>query len=345
MFNNVLCLEAFLSVRESRFSSHRHYMEGADMNIPSTHAPGFGLGLREAHLDHILTNWPEVDWFEIMSETFIRVDGHSHYQLRRLAEHYPITMHGASLSIGDQAPLDRDYLQALKQLADQINPLWISDHLCRSGSVSLDSHELQPVALTGDSLKHVATRIRTVQEVLERPLILENPGYFKSAAHSDIAEPDFLRFLTEETGCGLLLDINNVYTSCAGSGLDPVEYIRALPTQRIVQMHLARHKHGINQLPNSEDGLIEGAIWKLFLHAWFHTHGVPALLEWDTHMASFDAYQVEMVKAQRQVERECLFGAHHPANASRQHIPNSVGIRMPDALRRTGMTIIIPSAP
>jgi uncharacterized protein (UPF0276 family) len=316
-------------------------MQGATMNNLNKHTPGFGLGLREAHFDHILSHWPEVDWFEIISENFIRMDeGHAYYQLRRLAERYPIAMHGVSLAIGSTDPLDHDYLSALKSLADKTDPLWISDHLCRSGIMNAQSHELQPVALNQDSLKHIAARIRVVQEILERPLILENPGTVTVAPNSDIAEPDFLRLLTEETGCGLLLDINNVKVTCTNTGLDPVEYIRALPMQRIVQMHLARHKYGTPQLQQTEDNLISGPVWKLFLHAWFHTHGVPVLLEWDAQMASFDAYQVELVKAQRQVERECLFGVHHPANASLKHIPNSVALRMPDVLRRTGVTII-----
>jgi len=210
---------------------------------------GLGLGLRFCHFSHILEKQPEVDWFEVISENFMDSGGRPRYVLHQIAERYPVVMHGVSLSIGSTDPLNWDYLKKLKALAAEVNPIWISDHLCWTGVLGVNTHDLLPVPLNEESLKHICNRINKIQDFLGRPLILENPSTYLTFAHSTIEEAEFMRLMTEETGCGLLLDVNNVYVSCFNNDLDPVAYIEALPHDRIVQMHLAGHLQDSNIPP------------------------------------------------------------------------------------------------
>src|SRR5689334_9697315 len=190
---------------------------------------GLGVGLRSVHFDHILKHQPAVDWFEIISENYIDSQGRPRQVLRRIAERYPVVMHGVSLSIGSTDPLDFEYLRKLKNLAREIKPLWVSDHLCWTGVGGLNTHDLLPVPLTEESLKHICRRVRQVQDFLERPFVFENPSTYLTFKQSTIAEWDFLRHMTEETGCLLLLDVNNVYVSAFNNDFDPADYIRQIP--------------------------------------------------------------------------------------------------------------------
>ena len=309
------------------------------MSNLDNHAPRLGLGLRQAHFTHILANWPEVDWFEIISENFMRSGGRAHHVLQQIAERYPISMHGVSLSIGSTDPLDLEYLHALKQLAMDIDPLWISDHLCWTGILGANTHDLLPVPLTEQCLKHISTRIRTVQDMLERPLILENPASYLSFGQSEIAEPDFLRLLTEETGCGLLLDVNNVYVTCFNNDLDPKQYIAALPAQRVVQMHISGHRHHGTHILDTHDGPVAEPVWELFQYAWQHVRGVPVLLEWDNDIPSFEVYHAEVLKARAYICGDTLAGqaldGQHAARALEQSrhdgcVSNPLSFMVPD---------------
>lgn len=270
--------------------------------------PGLGLGLRSVHFDHILSNQPAVDWFEIISENFMDSGGRPRHILRQLAERYPLVMHGVSLSIGSTDPLNYDYLSKLKALAAEINPLWVSDHLCWTGVNSLNTHDLLPVVLNEESLRHIINRIRDVQDFLERPLILENPSTYLTFRQSTIAEWDFLRYMSEETGCGLLLDVNNVYVSSFNNDFDPVHYIQQLPHERIVQMHIAGHQHCGDYIIDTHDRNVQEEVWKLFALAWELTGGVGTLLEWDGNIPDFDTYHTELLKS-----RQFMHGFQHPA--------------------------------
>ena len=215
--------------------SNNHFSQASDLPVL-----GLGLGLRNTHFDRILEEWPEVDWFEAISENFMDSGGRPRYVIRQVAERYPLVLHGVSLSIGSTDPLNFDYLGKLKALAAEVKPRWVSDHLCWTGVLGVNSHDLLPVPLTEESLSHVVGRVRQVQDFLERPLILENPSTYLTFTQSTIEEPEFLRQLAVETGCGLLLDVNNVYVTCFNSAADPVKYIESFPCEQVVQMHLAR---------------------------------------------------------------------------------------------------------
>src|SRR3954452_13248072 len=201
--------------------------------LPAPHL-GFGVGLRNVHFSHILQHWPAVDWFEIISENFIDSGGRPRYVLEQIAERYPIVMHGVSLSIGSTDELDFDYLAKLKKLGREVNARWISDHLCWTGVCGRTTHDLLPLPLTEEALAHVAGRVRTVQDFLERPLVLENPSSYVTFADSTMSEWEFITRMAEETNCGLLLDVNNVYVSSVNHDFDPMEYIRSVPHRRVV---------------------------------------------------------------------------------------------------------------
>jgi len=258
---------------------------------------GLGLGLRGEHFNHILKEEPEVDWFEIISENFMDSGGRPRYVLDQIAERYPVVMHGVSMSIGSSDPLNFEYLKKLKTLAKAINPVWISDHLCWTGVLGINSHDLLPVPLHEESLKHITARILKVQDYLERPLILENPSTYLSFKDSTIEEWEFLRLMTEETGCGLLLDVNNVYVSAFNNEFDPIAYIEGLPHNRIVQMHLAGHQHCGDHIVDTHDRAVVDEVWELFRMAWQKTGGVATLLEWDGNIPEFDVCHAELLKA------------------------------------------------
>lgn len=260
---------------------------------------GLGLGLRSVHFAEILSGRPAVGWFEAISENFMDSGGRPRAVIREVAEHYPLVLHGVSLSIGNADPLNMDYLASLKRLAAEVKPAWISDHLCWTGVQGLNSHDLLPMPLTEESLKHVAARVRQVQDYLERPLILENPSSYVRFAHSTMDEPAFLRRLAEETGCGLLLDVNNVYVSCFNAGADPIAYIHAFPCESVVQMHLAGHQHCGTHIIDTHDRPVRPEVWELYRLAWARTGGAATLLEWDDHIPSFAICNAELMKAER----------------------------------------------
>lgn len=263
----------------------------------NTAGPGLGLGLRGKHFKHILENWPEIDWFECISENFMDSGGRPRWILRQIAERYPVVMHGVSLSIGSPGPLDMQYMARLKALAKEVKPQWISDHLCWTGINGVNTHDLLPMPLTDDSLKHVAARVRQVQDYMERQLVLENPSTYLTFKDSTIPEPEFLSRLTEMTGCGLLLDVNNVFVTCYNNDLDAESYLRGLPMESVVQMHLAGHQNCGTHIIDTHDGEVVPEVWRLFALAWQLTGGAPVLLEWDARIPSFEECRAELYKA------------------------------------------------
>jgi hypothetical protein len=273
-------------------------------NLPN---PGLGLGLRSKHFNHILEHNPAVDWFEVISENFMDSGGRPRHVLRQLAERYPVVMHGVSLSIGSSDPLNMEYLLKLKALAGEVNPLWISDHLCWTGVNSLNTHDLLPVVLNDESLKHICNRINQIQDFLQRPVVFENPSTYLTFKQSTISEWEFLRYMTEETGCGLLLDVNNVYVSGFNNDFDPMHYIQQLPHSSIVQMHIAGHQHCGNYIIDTHDRKVVQDVWKLFSLAWQLTGGVATLLEWDSQIPEFEEYHAELLKAKQYMNKLSIF--------------------------------------
>jgi uncharacterized protein len=260
---------------------------------------GLGVGLRTVHFSHILEHQPQVDWFEIISENFMDSRGRPRYVLEQISERYPVVMHGVSLSIGSTDPLNFDYLVRLKRLADEIKPRWVSDHLCWTGVLGLNAHDLLPVPLNEETLSHVVQRIRTVQDYLERPLVLENPSSYVTFASSTMSEWEFLSRMAEGADCGLLLDVNNVYVSSVNHDFDPLEYIEGLPHERVVQCHLAGHTDCQTHLIDTHDNHVIDAVWQLYRRAHALTGGMSTLLEWDARIPDFPVVHAEVLKARQ----------------------------------------------
>lgn len=274
-------------------------MAAADDALADLPRLGLGLGLRNVHFDAILSGAPRDLWFEAISENFMDSGGRPRAVLRAIAERHPVVLHGVSLSIGSTDPLDTAYLATLKRLADEVRPAWISDHLCWTGVNGHNAHDLLPMPLNAESLAHVTARVIEVQDRLERPLILENPSSYVRFAESTIDEPEFLRALSDATGCGLLLDVNNVYVSCFNAGTDPHAYLDAFPCDRVVQMHLAGHQDLGSHVIDTHDRPVRAEVWALFRTAWARTGGAATLLEWDDHIPDFSECLAELHKAER----------------------------------------------
>lgn len=259
---------------------------------------GFGLGLRFPHYDTVLDTTPQVDWFEIISENFM--DAHAgHWEfLAEIRQHYPVVMHGVSLSIGSTDPLNQAYLHKLKKLADFLRVPWLSDHLCWTGIEHKNSHDLLPVPYTEEALTHMARRIRQVQEILERPLILENPSTYLEFSDSTLPEWEFVARLLEDADCGLLLDVNNVYVSAYNHRYDPHTYINALPKDRVVQIHLAGHRNKKTHIVDTHDDHVIDDVWELYAHT-LATLGRPVstMIEWDENIPPFEVLLEELAKA------------------------------------------------
>ena len=258
---------------------------------------GLGVGLRSVHYPYILQNRPAVDWFEIISENYMDSGGRPRYVLDQIAERYPIVMHGVSLSIGSTAPLNFAYLRKLKRLAADVNARWVSDHLCWTGVLGKNSHDLLPVPLNEQTLKHVIERIRTVQDVMERRFVLENPSSYVTFAASTMSEWEFISRMAEEADCGLLLDVNNVFVSSVNHDFDPLEYIRSIPHQRVVQCHLAGHTDCGTYRIDTHDGEVINPVWDLYRLTHEFTGGISTLLEWDAKIPPFEVVHGEVLKA------------------------------------------------
>jgi uncharacterized protein (UPF0276 family) len=262
---------------------------------------GFGVGLRSAHFDHLLSYWPAVDWFEIISENFMDSGGRPRMVLDEIVARYPVVAHGVSMSIGSADPLDGDYLARLKRFVDEIEPVWVSDHVCWTGVAGLNTHELVPIPFTEESLAHVVERVRTVQDVLERPLVLENPSSYVTYVASTMTEWEFLSRMAEEADCGLLLDVANVRVSSVNHDFDALEYLRGLPHERIVQMHLAGHDDVGTHIVDTHDRGVCDEVWELYRVACELTGGVSTLIEWDDRLPAFAEVHAEVLKARRYV--------------------------------------------
>lgn len=269
-------------------------MTEARLGLPNL---GFGVGLRTTHYPHILKNKPDVDWFEIISENYMDSGGRPRHVLEQIVEQYKVVMHGVSLSIGSTDPLNFDYLAKLKTLADWTKAAWISDHVCWTGVNGLNGHDLLPLPYNDETLQHVVSRIKTVQDFLERPLVLENPSTYVTFTDSTMSEWEFVTRMAEEADCGLLLDVNNVYVSCFNHDLDPEDFIRSLPHERIVQFHLAGHTDCGTHIIDTHDNFVVDKVWELYRLAHKLTGGVSTLLEWDAQIPDFDVVHGEVLKA------------------------------------------------
>jgi hypothetical protein len=260
---------------------------------------GFGLGLRVDHYDAILNDQPAVDWFEALTENYLVPGGKPLHYLTRIREHYPMVMHGVSLSIGSTATLDRAYLAAVATLAKRIEPAWISDHLCWTGMGGKNLHDLLPLPYTDEALQHVVARVRIVQDILGRRILLENVSSYVSFHDSRLTEWDFLRTVAEEADCLILLDVNNIYVSSINHEFDPRDYLAAIPVERVQQMHLAGHQNHGDYLIDTHDHPVPDPVWALYADAVRRFGAVATMIERDANIPPLGELQAELAAARR----------------------------------------------
>jgi hypothetical protein len=267
---------------------------------------GIGIGLRNVHYPHILRHWPKVDFFEILSENYMHTGGRPLHVLDQVAERYPVVLHGVSMNIGSVDPLDRDYLRELKRLQQRCRARWISDHLCWTGVGGIGTHDLLPMPYSREALRHLTTRVARVQEILEQPLILENPSTYLEYAQADYDEPAFLAALCAATGCGLLLDVNNVFVCASNHGFDAGDYLRRVPWQHVVYFHLAGHQVLKTHRLDTHDHPVCDEVWRLYELAHRLSGGRATILEWDARIPSFQRTHREALKAVKHRRRAAL---------------------------------------
>jgi uncharacterized protein (UPF0276 family) len=255
---------------------------------------GFGLGLRVPHFEHVLQHKPAVDWFEVLSENFMVAGGKPKYYLHRIREHYPMVMHGVSMSIGSTDPLDTNYLKKLKVLANELQPMWISDHLCFTSSGSINSHDLLPLPYNAEALRHVVDRVKQVQDFLGRRILLENVSSYLTYTTSEMAEWEFLAEIALTADCDILLDINNIYVSARNHGFSVHQYLQGIPAGRVRQFHLAGHTDCGDYLIDTHDHAVVDPVWDLYVEALKLFGPVSTMIERDDNIPAFEELQDEL---------------------------------------------------
>ena len=243
--------------------------------------PRFGLGLRPPYYSDFLNGAVDVDFVEVISENFMIDGGRPRDVLRRVRERHPVALHGVSMSIGSADGLDRAYLKRLRALVDDVEPLFVSDHLCWTRIEGFNSHDLLPLPYTEEALDLVCTNIDIAQDLLGRTLLIENPSSYLTFVQSALTEWEFLEAICARTGCDLLLDVNNVYVSATNHGFDPDAYIDSIPASRVRQIHLAGHSQGERLLIDTHDAPVNAAVWSLYERAMQRVGYVATMIERD----------------------------------------------------------------
>ena len=258
---------------------------------------GHGVGLRRDHFDRVLAAPTRIDWFEVISENFMVRGGRALDVLTRVRERYPIVLHGVSLSIGSTDPLDEAYLDRLDGLARRFEPAWVSDHLCWTSVGGHQAHDLLPLPYTEEALDHVVRRVQRVQGRLGRPIAMENVSSYVAYRHSRMPEWQFLAAVAERSGCGILLDVNNIYVSARNHGFDAHEYLEGIPAEKVWQFHLAGHSDKGAYLLDTHDHPVADPVWDLYARAVERFGEVSTLIEWDDHIPAFERLEEESERA------------------------------------------------
>ena len=258
---------------------------------------GYGLGLRTEYYETILDTSPEVDWFEILSENYMVKGGKPLYYLDAIRERYPVVMHGVSMSIGGTDPLDFEYLKDLKALINRAQPRWVSDHLCWTGQGGNSLHDLMPLPYNDDAIKHVANRVKVVQDYLGQQILLENVSSYVTYKHSVMSEWEFYTRVVEEADCLMLLDINNVYVSSRNHEFDCMDYINGVPKNRVQQFHLAGHTDYGDYVIDTHDHPVVDPVWELYAKALKQFGPVATMIERDDRMPPFEELMAELNQA------------------------------------------------
>jgi hypothetical protein len=283
----------------------------------------FGIGFRPRYFGDLVDRRPPVDWLEILSENFMAIGGRTRQMLLRLRADYPLVLHGVSLSIAGQDPLDPLHLARLRALADEVDPRFVTDHLTWTSWRGRESHDLLPVAYTEAVLAHVARRVDAVQAHLGRRLHLENPTVYVAFPGNEMDEAEFLAELCRRSGCGVLLDVNNLYVNAANLGCDPVRYLERLAPDCVAYFHVAGHAVLGDVRVDTHDEPVPDPVWALYQRACARFPGAGTVLERDDALPPFAELLAELARAR----------ALHAAAAAERAAPAAAPLAAP---RRRG---------
>jgi uncharacterized protein (UPF0276 family) len=262
-----------------------------------------GIGLRAAHHAAVLATRPNVGWLEVHSENHFAPAGSAHTALDAIRAHYPISLHGVGLSLGATDPLDREHLAQLRRAIERYEPALVSEHLCWGVAGGRHTNDLLPLPYTNEALRHLVSRIGEAQDAIGRRLLIENVSSYVTFRDSQMAEWDFLAALARESGCGILLDVNNIYVSARNHGFDALEYLAALPRNSVEEIHLAGHSSrmldGHELLVDTHNARVCDEVWTLYAAAVTRFGAVPTLIEWDTDLPTLEVVVDEAHRADR----------------------------------------------
>lgn len=264
---------------------------------------GFGLGLRTEYYSIIENEKPPVDWFEIITEDYLIPGGRPLFHVEKIRQDYPLVMHGVGLSIGSVDPLNKTYLHAVKTLAEKLQVSWISDHLCWTGIHGETTHDLLPLPYNEETLQHVVSRIQEVQDFLGRQILLENPSSYLTFKDSDMTEWEFIREMANLADCKILLDVNNIYVSAFNHSFDALEYLNAIPVERVQQFHIAGHSNLGDIIVDTHDHKVLPDVWDLYEKALKRFGNVSTMIERDDRMPPFSQLLNELQKARNIAEK------------------------------------------
>ena len=272
-----------------------------------------GIGLRAQHHSDLVREKPVVGWLEAHSENYFAAGGSQRHFLERLRSMYPLSLHGVGLSVGSTDPLSPAHLRQLAELVRRFEPMLISEHLSWSSVDGRFTNDLLPLPYTEEALRHVVARVGSVQEMLGRRILIENVSSYLQFTHSTVSEWEFLAELANRSGCGILLDVNNVYVSAQNHGFDPKVYLRSLPVAAVEEMHLAGHmarqigEHRL--LIDTHNQHVCDAVWELYAFALQLFGRVPTLIEWDADIPALEVLVAEAGKADHIAEPEHVIAA------------------------------------
>jgi uncharacterized protein len=266
--------------------------------------PAAGTGLKPEHAEDIFAGCRLVDFFEVHAENYMGQGGPPHRLLQRIRADYPLSIHGVGLSIGGIAPLDRTHLARLKRLIEMYQPSLFSEHLAWSSHDGIYLNDLLPLPYNDISLAHVCAHVSEVQDAIGMRMLLENPSTYVDFGANSITEIEFLRAVAHRTGCGLLLDVNNVYVSATNRGFNAAAYIDAFPTQLVGELHLGgfaedRDSEGARLLIDDHGRPVNDIVWELYRRTLMRQCHAPTLIEWDNHVPPFDVLASEVERARR----------------------------------------------
>jgi len=267
-----------------------------------------GTSFKPEHLPAILAEGPQDGFFEVHAENYMGAGGPPHAALARIRQDHPLSLHGVCMSIGGPQPLDRSHLARFAALVERYQPALVSEHLAWSTHTTTFYNDLLPLPYTPATLARVADHIDEVQEAIGRPILLENPSTYLVFKESTLSETDFMRALVRRTGCGLLLDVSNVFVSATNHGFDALGYLADFPLEHVGEIHLAGHAEQADDegellLIDSHDGPVADAVWKLYEIVVGRAGGVPTLIEWDSAIPDWPILKAEAAAARAILDR------------------------------------------